>query len=603
MCASDAAARTHLNLGTTTAIPIGLLFAMPIFPPTLARSKAAMLICLLFCVTLSIGALGANYFFPFGLDYGEAPLLDQAERLLSAGTLYSPNLQSPPYVIANYPPVYPSFIAAIHLLTGAPLLPIGRSVSLAATLFNGVLIGAFAKKLTHKWLAAIAAALLFWGHPHVAVWGSFARVDMLALTFSLFGLWLLVSGDDSWKSMLAASTLLVAAIFTRQSSLLAAPVAAFCLLWGSDRRKALALAGIVAFLTLAVFLILNTASQGGFYLHTIVANVNAFEPGRALAMWKQFLFIWPVVIPIALSAAIQITSPLRLLGRTNSSKSTSLHSKAGFIQRRYIARKYISRLRMGMNPAESTSRSKSQAKAGFIQRHYVTRTLMSRRIMPEQPVSVQSPLSTALFVFLLAALAGSFTVGKVGSNVNYFLETIAALSIWAGCALGGGPHIPKQSTTIPSGSGSEVQKAPGAPAAWLAALNTIWVIVILLSLNLPAIARQWQKVDRYRTLFQQVQSAAAQGIVLSDDYLDWALKAGQPIYFQPFEFTQLALAGVWDDTALAAAVENQQFSLILIGGNTLDKPCCWPPKVSDAIRQNYQTQPGDGWIACTPKPK
>jgi hypothetical protein len=42
--------------------------------------------------------------FGYTLDYGEGPLLDQAVRLSNGEGIYPPDISTPPYTIANYPP-------------------------------------------------------------------------------------------------------------------------------------------------------------------------------------------------------------------------------------------------------------------------------------------------------------------------------------------------------------------------------------------------------------------------------------------------------------------------------------------------------------------
>src|SRR5215211_4290866 len=44
--------------------------------------------------------------FPYPLNYGEGPLLDQSVRLAAFENIYRTNLSAPPYVIANYPPLF-----------------------------------------------------------------------------------------------------------------------------------------------------------------------------------------------------------------------------------------------------------------------------------------------------------------------------------------------------------------------------------------------------------------------------------------------------------------------------------------------------------------
>ena len=44
--------------------------------------------------------------FPFPLDYGEGPILDQVMRLLHGENIYRPDLAQAPWVMSNYPPLF-----------------------------------------------------------------------------------------------------------------------------------------------------------------------------------------------------------------------------------------------------------------------------------------------------------------------------------------------------------------------------------------------------------------------------------------------------------------------------------------------------------------
>ena len=44
--------------------------------------------------------------FPYPLDYGEGPLLDQIVRLAHFENIYRVDLTVPPYTVANYPPLF-----------------------------------------------------------------------------------------------------------------------------------------------------------------------------------------------------------------------------------------------------------------------------------------------------------------------------------------------------------------------------------------------------------------------------------------------------------------------------------------------------------------
>src|SRR5919106_1271576 len=49
---------------------------------------------------------GAALAFPFPLDYGEGPMLDQTLRLARFENIYRNSFALPPYTVSNYPPLF-----------------------------------------------------------------------------------------------------------------------------------------------------------------------------------------------------------------------------------------------------------------------------------------------------------------------------------------------------------------------------------------------------------------------------------------------------------------------------------------------------------------
>ena len=78
-------------------------------------------------------------FHRYPLDYGEAPLVDQAMRLAAGQNIYRPDLSSPPYTISNYPPLYALSMAPFARLFGPSFL-VGRAISLLCTLASGAFL-------------------------------------------------------------------------------------------------------------------------------------------------------------------------------------------------------------------------------------------------------------------------------------------------------------------------------------------------------------------------------------------------------------------------------------------------------------------------------
>jgi hypothetical protein len=214
--------------------------------------------------------------FPYPFDYGEGPILDQVARLAHFQNIYRRDISTPPYTITNYPPLYPLVQVVFYWIFG-PHLWYGRLISLLSVLATAVFIGLTLYTITKNTIAAITGGLMLLVFPYILTWAPLTRVDSFALGLSWAGLYVLVSRGASRKGLITAALLLSAAIFTRQSYGLAAPLAGFVwLLSQKPRRRALLLAAWVAGIGLIAFLLLTLLSRGGFYFHIITANVNPF---------------------------------------------------------------------------------------------------------------------------------------------------------------------------------------------------------------------------------------------------------------------------------------------------------------------------------------
>jgi hypothetical protein len=438
--------------------------------------------------------------YPYGANYGEAPLLDQARHLSADQNIYKPSLQSPPYVIANYPPIYQLIIGEIHNLLHLPLFLIGRAVSIIAAITSSMLLGFFARKLYNSPTAGFLAAGLFLGHPYVGLWSGLVRVDSLALALSLAGLWIACSRwrSNSWLAL--ALICLLASIFTRQTFLLAAPLA--CLVWliHNERKRGLNFLAVFTLLGLSTFLILNTITHGGFYQHIVIANVNRFSCERIMSMGTFFIITAPVLLILACIAIRRVTTP-----------------------------------------------------------------------------QVDPFLTWGLLPYTIGSLLTALTVGKIGSDINYFLELIGASTVWA--------------------AGIWLKK-PERMVSVIILIQTAWVVAFSGLLFQVPLVKAWKNIQQIDTLAQQVQAEVYQGPVLADDRLDLVVLASQDIYYQPFEYTQLYNAGGWDITAFTGEITNHKFPLILIGSAYRQER--WPLPIYHAILSHYTCKEQPGLLVCQP---
>jgi hypothetical protein len=146
--------------------------------------------------------------------------------------------------------------------------------------------------------------------------------------------------------------------------------------------------------------------------------------------------------------------------------------------------------------------------------------------------------------YLLGAVVSGLTIGKVGSNVNYLLELGAAVALALGVLLAWlGPR-----------------RAVTAAVSLLLALD-VALMVLVSPYRAVTHARLGQLADA-RRLEELVREAG--GTVLADEDMGLLARAGRPIFFQPFEMTQLARAGRWDQRPLLGDIERQAFAAILI---------------------------------------
>ncbi|MGZ9166527.1 MAG: hypothetical protein ACXW4U_15260 [Anaerolineales bacterium] len=404
--------------------------------------------------------------YRYSLDYGEAPLIDQAVRLSAGENIYRPDISTPPYTIANYPPLYVISLLPFLNWFDSPF-HMARTISVIATLLSGTFVGLIIYTLSKKRYAALVAAMLFLASPYVVQWSGLARIDSLALAFATGALFVLVRWPNERWSWFAGGLLLVAAAYTRQSYALAAPLAGFVWLWTHDQRRAVALALLVGGLGIALFLLINILTDGGFYYNIVTANVNEFAWERLKdnlgQLWKDHYIIL-------------VLSALFLLIGWRSQRSWPI-----------------------------------------------------------------------LAFFLVGAFLSALTIGKIGSNLNYFLELAAALALVGGALVAWSETYPWRNTAVLLLIAIQI----GLLLRSSMQLNVDWIL-----------GQRYLDFDALQMLEQEVKRM--DGPVLADEYMGLLTMNDRPLYIQPFEVSQLADAGMWDQQPLLDEIKNQSFDGILI---------------------------------------
>ncbi|MBN1867673.1 glycosyltransferase family 39 protein [Candidatus Sumerlaeota bacterium] len=241
--------------------------------------------------------------FPYQLDAEEGYMLDQALRFADGRGLYE-SIAQPPYLMDNYPPLYPALWSVFARRTGPSLAP-GRWLNAAAALLAIVAVGAIVWTAGRCVLLASLCPMLVLSSRSWLRWSAYARVDVLAVALTLWGLWLFAASVRSerpreWR--LAAAALFALALLAKQT-VVAAPAA--CLIWllANDRRGAVRFFVEMAVLAAIPLLALCIGTRGQYWLHLVIYNRNVMH-WNELAWWIRLAWIlsYPLIVAIGILA-------------------------------------------------------------------------------------------------------------------------------------------------------------------------------------------------------------------------------------------------------------------------------------------------------------
>lgn len=253
---------------------------------------------------------------PYNINYGEGPLLDQAVRLAQGQNIYPADLTVPPYTITNYPPLF-VFAQSLFVNSLGPAFWYGRLISLVSLVICALFSGLIVWTLGRHWVGAVVTAVTLPTITYFFHWSALARIDTFALALSLVGVWFVLTFPKSRSSLFVGVLFLTASAFTRQTFLLAAPMACFAYLWGNrERYSAVILTLWVSVMVLGIFAILLVTTEGGIFFHIVTANVNTINPTifeiYTIEVIRNFpLFLGAVVLMILLGWLIPAPKPRR----------------------------------------------------------------------------------------------------------------------------------------------------------------------------------------------------------------------------------------------------------------------------------------------------
>ncbi len=245
--------------------------------------------------------------FPYDYDQGEGfEVYDTV--LFSRGELPYRDTEVYPFYASNYPPLFHVMAAPFVWLFG-PAYWYGRLLGFLGSLASAVAIAyaVYRDAGGHRWIAALSG-LAFLSSNFVYHIGPLYRQHTMMVTFETLAIVTLASAFPrrDRRGVAVGLLLLICAGYTKQ---LAAISAVAALAWMFLRTPARAIRWSLGFAAvgIAVFLWLNIASGGQWWIQAILANVNDFIPEQAFGLFiLWFKLHGLLLVPAALLVVYEL---------------------------------------------------------------------------------------------------------------------------------------------------------------------------------------------------------------------------------------------------------------------------------------------------------
>lgn len=282
-------------------------------PPTrIPLPKVAVVLqILVLLVYVGYLAIFVNYaasLFAFPFDYEEGEGFELTDAIyFSQGEWPYKNPDQYPFYGNCYPPLYHLMVVPFVWLFG-PQFWTGRAISFAMTLIAAAAIGwAVYRDGTRNWWAAAIAGLLFLASNYVYHIAPLFRLHMTMVSFETLTIVTLAALPKEERGLTArlwvALLLLLAAGYTKQLAIWTA-IAFFVWLAMGGLKRALVAGIILTAVAGGIFLLINIATDGYWWLNVIVANVNQYVMSQFFGLVLQFTRLHLIILVFAIGMLI-----------------------------------------------------------------------------------------------------------------------------------------------------------------------------------------------------------------------------------------------------------------------------------------------------------
>lgn len=225
----------------------------------------------LICALVNLFGSVARARVSYQLNYEEGNILNTADRILQGLSPY-PDPHGWPSVINPYGPIPYYLVSAVVRIWGLSFFP-SRLLIVLCTCLIAIVIAALVRRWGGSWLAGIAFAALYLCDPVVQDWTGLLRVDLIALLFTLAGLFVFATQPRRWWP---SALLFVAALFCKYTMLAAPAACVTWLLFQHDWRGALRAVVFASVLSVAAFAVIQWATHSWFAFYMFHTHPDPF---------------------------------------------------------------------------------------------------------------------------------------------------------------------------------------------------------------------------------------------------------------------------------------------------------------------------------------
>ncbi len=229
--------------------------------------------------------------FPFDYDQGEGfELVDTI--LFSQGKWPYLDTEDYPFYSSNYPPLF-HVIAAPFVWVFGPSYAYGRILGFLGTLLTATAISYAVYREGQNRFIAVLSGLAFLASNTIYHIGPLFRQHMTMVMFEMLAVVVLAHANDMLPSnkrhrqLIIGLALLLAAGYTKQLAY-ATAIAAFAFLFIRHPWRAIIYGLGFGLVGGTIFVGINLATNGQWWLQTITANVNTFYPDQTIGLFRQW---------------------------------------------------------------------------------------------------------------------------------------------------------------------------------------------------------------------------------------------------------------------------------------------------------------------------